>query len=207
MNLHKKGIRPFILSRSTFPGSGSYAAHWTGDNWATWEFMRYSISGMMDMNMFGIPMVGANICGFFNSDDTKIDLDELCGRWHQLAAFYPLAQNHYNKTGATPHEAYNIKKAPFDEMVKSALKQRMEYLRYMYTKLFEASQFGGTVIRPLFFEFPSLHIEDNYDTSFLVGDALKVSPKLKPGNVKIQSPFPGGVSFIDLNNYASVIKT
>lgn len=92
-------------------------------------------------------------------------------------------------------------------MVKSALKQRMEYLRYMYTKLFEASQFGGTVIRPLFFEFPSLHIEDNYDTSFLVGDALKVSPKLKPGNVKIQSPFPGGVSFIDLNNYASVIKT
>lgn len=76
----------------------------------------------------------------------------------------------------------------------------MEYLWYIYTKLFEASKFGGTVIRPLFFEFPSVHIEDNYESSFMVGDALKVNPVLKPGK-KISSPFPGGVSFIDLNNY------
>jgi len=78
----KNAKRPFILSRSTFPGSGKFTAHWTGDNWASWEYMRYSISGIMDMNMFGIPMVGANICGFFKTADEKINLDELCGRWH-----------------------------------------------------------------------------------------------------------------------------
>ncbi len=80
----------------------------------------------------------------------------------------------------------------------------MEYLRYMYTKLFEASKFGGTVIRPLFFEFPSMHIEDSYEASFMVGSALKVNPVLKKGS-KIQSPFPAGVSFIDLNNYGTEI--
>lgn len=85
-------------------------------------------------------------------------------------------------------------------MAIGALKQRMEYLRYMYTKLFEASKFGGTVIRPLFFEFPLLHFDGEYESSFMVGDALKVSPKLKPGTGKIQSPFPGGISFIDLND-------
>jgi alpha-glucosidase (family GH31 glycosyl hydrolase) len=71
--------RAFVLSRSTFPGSGKYVAHWTGDNWQAWEYLRYSISGMMDMNMFGIPMVGADICGFFgNATMQTAEKDELC---------------------------------------------------------------------------------------------------------------------------------
>ena len=44
--------------------------------------MRYSISGMFDMNMFGIPMVGGDICGFFGNSSTTLDKDELCARWH-----------------------------------------------------------------------------------------------------------------------------
>src|SRR5688500_10951955 len=57
--------RPFILTRSTFSGSGKYASHWLGDNWRKWEYMTFSIAGIMNMNMFGIPHVGADVCGFF----------------------------------------------------------------------------------------------------------------------------------------------
>ena len=38
--------RPFVLTRSTFPGSGQFAAHWTGDNLASFEDMQDSISCM-----------------------------------------------------------------------------------------------------------------------------------------------------------------
>jgi alpha-glucosidase (family GH31 glycosyl hydrolase) len=62
--LKKKNGRPFIISRSNSVGTGVYAGHWTGDNVADWEFLRLSISGNFLFQIFGIQMVGADICGF-----------------------------------------------------------------------------------------------------------------------------------------------
>jgi len=59
------GKRTFLLSRSTFAGSGQYVQHWLGDNHRTWDDMRTSIAGVMNFNMFGIPFVGPDTCGFF----------------------------------------------------------------------------------------------------------------------------------------------
>lgn len=56
--------------------------------------MNYSIAGIMNMNMFGIPHAGADVCGFFGE---KRD-DEMCARWIQLATFYPFARAHQNLT-------------------------------------------------------------------------------------------------------------
>jgi alpha-glucosidase (family GH31 glycosyl hydrolase) len=49
---------------------------------------------MINLNMFGIPHSGADICGFYELDNNVNKFDEeLCLRWIQLATFFPLARH------------------------------------------------------------------------------------------------------------------
>ena len=38
-------LRPFVISRSTFPGQGHFGGHWTGDVYSTWDSMKQSLPG------------------------------------------------------------------------------------------------------------------------------------------------------------------
>jgi alpha-glucosidase (family GH31 glycosyl hydrolase) len=75
--LTNKGLRPFVLSRSNFPGLGEYGYHWLGDNWSTYEYLTMSVSGLYEYQLFGLPFMGSDICGF--DGDAAADL---CTRWH-----------------------------------------------------------------------------------------------------------------------------
>jgi alpha-glucosidase (family GH31 glycosyl hydrolase) len=60
-----KGNRNFILSRNTFGTTGRFASHWLGNNQASWSDMKYSVSNIMNFNMFGTPLTGPDTCGYF----------------------------------------------------------------------------------------------------------------------------------------------
>ncbi len=85
-------MRPFTLMKSTFAGSGKYGQHMLRGSEGEWKDMRLAIAGMMNFNMFGIPMVGADVCGSWSTNVTANQ--ELCGRWFQLATFMPFARQY-----------------------------------------------------------------------------------------------------------------
>ncbi|RHY32514.1 hypothetical protein DYB32_002497 [Aphanomyces invadans] len=182
--------RPFVLSRSTFAGDGSDAAHWLGDNAATWTDLRLGVAGVLAMNMFGLPMAGPDTCGF-DGNTTK----ELCIRWHQAGILFPFLRN---------HNAAEKDQAPVDfddeatAILRHTLRQRYQLLPYLYTQLYRMHVDGGNVVvRALFFEFPS---NDTFgiDSQYLVGPALLVSPVLDEGVVTVHATFPRAAAWYDL---------
>uniref|UniRef100_A0A8C4X285 Si:ch73-12o23.1 n=1 Tax=Eptatretus burgeri TaxID=7764 RepID=A0A8C4X285_EPTBU len=177
--------RPFVISRSTFAGQGRYSGHWTGDNWSHWWDLRMSIPAILNFNLFGIPLVGADICGF--TDNTT---EELCIRWMQLGAFYPFSRNH-NDIRMKSQEPVAFSKFA-QRAIRMALDTRYILLPFLYTLFHHAHMQGTTVARPLFFEFPDDKVTHGIDQQFLWGSSLLITPVLKQGATKVTGYFPSG---------------
>ncbi|KAF3902501.1 Alpha-glucosidase [Orbilia brochopaga] len=176
------GKRPFILGRSTSAGTGKYAAHWGGDNFSSFYYMRKSIQQALNFGLFGIPFFGVDTCGFNGNSDL-----ELCSRWMQLSAFFTFYRNH-NIISAAPQEAYVW--ADVATASRTAMAIRYSLLPYFYTLLYHAHKTGSTVLRALAWEFPDDQSLANNDAQFMVGSALMVLPVLDQGATKVTGAFP-----------------
>uniref|UniRef100_A0A158Q8C6 alpha-glucosidase n=1 Tax=Elaeophora elaphi TaxID=1147741 RepID=A0A158Q8C6_9BILA len=194
------GKRGIVLSRSTFVSSGHYGGHWLGDNSARWVDLKASIIGIQEFNLFGIPYIGADICGF-NGQTTE----ELCLRWQQLGAFYPFSRNHNEKGIASqdPSQWPDVAKA-----TRKANLFRYYYLPYLYSLLFDVSLYGGTVVRPVFFEFTSDPETHDLGEQFMWGSGMMIVPVYQQGATSVSGYLPSATwySLRDFD-YGTVVKS
>ena len=214
--------RPFIVSRANTIGHGKYAFHWLGDNISTFEMLRWSISGIFNYNIFGVPFSGADICGFHHSST-----DELCARWHILGSFYPFSRNHNVDTGL-PQEPWEFNsRSRFEDRndnnrpiegytlhaAKVGIKMRYSLMRYAYSQ-FMLISLGkkGAYFKPAFFEFPEddtlLNDMEIQNTHIMVGDSIYFIPCLNREQSDYRGYFPNANfnSIVDLKNILTYNK-
>ncbi|TKA74673.1 hypothetical protein B0A55_04709 [Friedmanniomyces simplex] len=177
------GKRPFFINRSTFSGSGNFSGHWGGDTNSMWGNMYFGISQALQFGIAGIPYFGVETCGFNGNADM-----ELCTRWMQLSAWFPLYRNHNNRN-TIAQEAYRW--ATTAEATRRIMNIRYSLLPYTYTLFHKANVAGETVLRALPWEFPNDPSLKAVETQFMSGPALLVTPVLAPLATSVQGVFPG----------------
>ena len=174
--------RPFILTRSFFAGSQRYAVTWTGDNDATWGMLQNSIQMVVSFGISGMPYVGADVGGFFNSPN-----QELLTRWYQVGAWiYPFFRCHCHHLSDL-REPYTLVDSNLD-IVRTAIHERYSLLPLWYTIAYESFQTGQPIVRPLWWTYDI----DN-DEMVMLGDVILVAPLLKKGKKDMDITLPPGL--------------
>uniref|UniRef100_A0A7S3P2K7 Alpha-glucosidase n=1 Tax=Euplotes crassus TaxID=5936 RepID=A0A7S3P2K7_EUPCR len=186
--------RPMVISRSTFAGSGKFGGHWLGENRSWYQNMKQSVDNILLFNMFGIPFVGDNVCGFKGNAGI-----ETCTRWYKVAVIYPFSRNH-NDFGTDPQEPYierfneivdKTLNITATEIIRKAMMTKYGLHNYMYTQYHKASKDGKVPLKPLFFNYPNEPYSYDYvSSSILVGDAVLASLDTTSG-VRQYYYFPG----------------
>jgi alpha-glucosidase len=176
--------RPFVLTRSSFLGGHRYAATWTGDNAATEDHLRWSVSMVLNLGLSGQPNSGPDIGGFAGTPSPA-----LFAHWIGVGAFLPFCRTHHGLRGDQEPWSFG---PDVEEVSRTALRRRYRLLPYLYTLFREASESGLPVVRPLFFADPTDPTLTAEDDAFLLGRDVLVQPALEPGGVQTEAT-PAGL--------------
>jgi alpha-D-xyloside xylohydrolase len=176
--------RVLILTRSGFAGMQRYAAaSWSGDVSSTWTAMRKQIAAGLGFSISGMPYWTFDTGGFSVPDRfahaprgsaAQEEWRELATRWFELAAFVPILRVHGQAPKREMWEFGGDDSPAYRAMLKFD-RLRYRLLPYVYSLAAAVTREGGTIMRPLAMDFPSLG-SPVIDDQYMFGPAFLVSP-------------------------------
>ncbi|KAL1512178.1 hypothetical protein AB1Y20_005444 [Prymnesium parvum] len=167
--------RRLILHRWGGLGNHRYPIGFSGDVMASWEslaFQPYFTASAANVN-FGY--WSHDIGGFYEGAS-----GELYTRWVQFGVFSPIFRAHGFRRADIVKRFWHFDPQYFTAM-RSALRLRLEWLPHLYTSARLAHDGEPAVVRPLYYEWPTLEEAFTYSSQFIFGTSdVVVAPVTKP---------------------------
>jgi alpha-glucosidase len=189
---HAPDKRPFLVSRSGGVGMHRYAQTWSGDNFTSWETLKYNIKMGLGLALSGVSNTGHDIGGFAGPAPDA----ELLVRWVQFGVFMPRFSIHsWNDDGSVNEPWTHPEATPF---VRDLIKLRLRLVPYLYTLLRAYHRDYEPVIRPTFFDFPDDPRCAQENDEMMLGADLLVAPVVEPGATARTVYLPAGAGWFDV---------
>ncbi|WP_322013434.1 glycoside hydrolase family 31 protein [Paraburkholderia sp. J12] len=183
---HAPHKRPFLVSRSGGVGMHRYVQTWSGDNYTSWETLRYNLKMGLGLAMSGVSNSGHDIGGFSGPAPGP----ELLLRWVAFGVFLPRFSIHSWNDDGTVNEPWMYPEAT--QQIAALIKLRYRLMPYLYELLWQSHRLYEPVLRPLFAEFPGdpRCLADSDD--MMLGSALLVAPVVEEGQREREVYLPAG---------------
>eukprot|EP00935_MAST-01C_sp_MAST-1C-sp1_P001443 g1443.t1 len=212
-----RGKRPFVISRSTFPGiSGRAGGMWLGDMRRGYETsVEPTIPGTITMGLFGIALSGADLLAQTDPAHATNDTIDVSLRALQTGALSHMFLRNHGGTGYFMKSRIGELAAP--DIARAVIVCRYTLLPYIYTLLHGVSEYSSPsrstlpkaagkavtappmVVGPLAFYF-GLEAHSaaggsgpdyrRISTQFMLGKALMVCPVVRPHSQSRYCVFP-----------------
>ena len=190
--LKEAGKEPMILTRCGFAGIQRYgSAMWSGDVGNDWETFRRQITAGLGMQAAGIPWWTYDAGGFFRPQNQYTDSAyiERMLRWIETAVYLPLMRVHGYMSNTEP---WNYGKEA-QGIIAQCLQERYHLMPYIKRCAKAVSEEGGTLMRPLVFDFANDAEALKQKYEYMFGPSLLISPVTEPGVTQWTTYLPKNV--------------
>ena len=188
---HAPDKRPYLVSRSGSAGMQRYVQTWSGDNYTSWETLKYNIRMGLGLALSGISNTGHDVGGF---DGPPPDAELFC-RWVAFGIFMPRFSIHSWNSDGTANEPWMHPEVTTH--VRDLIKLRYRFLPYIYDLTWKYASECEPIIRPTFLEFPDDPNCFGENDDMLLGASLLVATVVEPGAVSRDVYLPAGSRWYD----------
>ncbi len=169
--LNNSDSRPFLWTVMGWAGIQRYAVTWTGDQSASWDYIRWHIPTLIGSGLSGQAYATGDVDAIFGGSAETYTRDL------QWKAFTPVLMGMSGWAKAARKHPWWYDE-PYRSINRDYLKLKMRLTPYMYSTAYQAETTGAPIVRGLMWDYAQdkTALTETHKYQFLLGKDLLIAP-------------------------------
>jgi alpha-glucosidase len=168
-----------------------YVQTWSGDNFTSWETLKYNHKMGLGMSLSGVSNIGHDIGGFLGPSPDP----ELFIRWIQYGIFLPRFSIHSENLDDRVTEPWMYPE--LTPLIRGLINFRERLIPHFMDALWRSHHDYEPILRPTFYNFPADPACLAESDDMMLGEDLLVAAVLDAGRPDRTVHLPAGTDWID----------